>query len=455
MSENGFFDAENSKKLSLKKILEAAETDELKSFIVHYARSDKKLATLLKAKFARHLTFSPEDDRYKIILDNIIPARSGKSVPSFSDIKLWSSVADDFTDQAQDAMALGKYAESWMILKAVLTKIDYLTTIYGLHHTEINRIYQKAISMLFQLSESVLPRPLKERMIDDMLEMMYKSYFHLKSEINNIPHILISEFLPVEKKRLEACFLKHLAVPFEEEKAHWLALWIMIQKGQEEIIKKIPSQIDNPPLFHTAGFLYAYGLKKPAIILLENIIRQHPKDKPAYDRLMDFYLSEGMTTAYLHLCETQLLSKGEFYWLDCMKKVPEASISGTFISGLEKKLIDKHYTNRKLLFEFYITFKYWDGLLQYLKMQDDIDWIQLPFHTLYHVMPEEVEQIFFGKLDHFLKMHFGEFTQNKCKNIIYELHKKGLQALILKTKKWLQLNYPDRTKLLEIINSYI
>lgn len=455
MSGNGVFDAENSKRLPLKKILEVAEADELKVFIQQYAKTDKRLATLLKAKFARNLTFSPEDDRYKIILDNIIPPKTGKHIPSQSDIKLWTSIAEDFTDQAQDAMALGRYAETWMILKAVIAKIDYLTTIYALQHAEINKIYQKAISLLSQLLEIVLPRPLRDRIMNDLFDLMDKSYFHLKPQPINIPYILISGFFPSAKKRMVDCIQKHLEITPEEEKAHWLALWIMVQKDQAGITKNMPSSIGNPPFFQTAGFLYAYGLKKKAITLLENLVHHHPTDKSIYHRLMDFYLAEGMTAPYLNLCAAQLLHKGEFYWLDCMKKIPEAEIPPQFLSDLEKNLIDQYYKNRKLLFEFYNTFKRWDGFIQYLKMQDDIDWVNLPFQKLYHAMPEEVGALFLEKLDYFLKLHFGEYAQNTLKTLITELHKKELPLLVAKTRKWLQSNYPDRTKLLEIINSYI
>ncbi len=456
MSETGIFNSENQKKLPLKKILEVAEPDELKDFILQYAKSDKKLATLLKAKFARNLTFSPEDDRYKIILDNIIPPRAGKQVPSSSDIKLWTSVADDFTDQAQDAIALGRYAEAWMILHAVLSKIDYLTTIFGLHYNkEINIIYQKGLSILSLLTNQVLPQPLKERIMNNLSGMMDKSYFHLKSEIINIPFMLISEFLPSAKNHLEISILRHLEIENEEEKGHWLALWFLMQKYHNEKNISLPSNIINPPIFYTAGFLYAYGIKKMAITLLENHIHSQPTDKSSTVRLLEFYEAEGMYVPYLNLCAEQLLTKAEFYWLDCMKRIPETEISGEFLSRLEKRLLDKYYSNRKLLTEFYNIFKYWGGFLQYLKMQDDIDWVYLPFQRLYHAMPAEVEELFIHKLDQFLKSHFGEFSHNKLNNIIQELHKKGLQSLVAKSKKWLWSNYPDRTKLLEIINSYI
>ncbi|MBK8699972.1 MAG: SWIM zinc finger family protein [Saprospiraceae bacterium] len=180
--------------LSISNILNHVSKEELKNFLKTYAQTDRRLATALKVHFARRVDLQDNEKKYKSILDAVIrPVTSGNDKFKASEVKSLSQIANEFFDQAEDALALGEHSEAFILTKTALTKLCYTYHHGHYHETKLETDILRAHEILYQLSGWAKSQELVVAIRHFLAEIAHFSYYPYLSLRHNALMMLLKQ----------------------------------------------------------------------------------------------------------------------------------------------------------------------------------------------------------------------------------------------------------------------
>ncbi|NNE25841.1 MAG: hypothetical protein HKN09_03275, partial [Saprospiraceae bacterium] len=100
---------EESKKLSrlkLREFIDDLSNEELKSFILNYARSNAMFEMSMKAHFISRINIDNDGSKYKRLLDELVkPKTSSNNKVGATQVRTIALIIKDFVDQMLDALS--------------------------------------------------------------------------------------------------------------------------------------------------------------------------------------------------------------------------------------------------------------------------------------------------------------------------------------------------------------
>ena len=175
-------------------ILDQANKDDIRAFLLAYARKDKKLSTAIKVHFLSKAGGTSREN-ISAILDSIAPpvTTADKKMHNSSWLLLNRSM-EEFSNQTGDFISLLSHREAANIIVESLFKLYYLVSKYP---DKIDKILH-FVHRFTELTEDLfngIEAPMEKDQIKAMfLEISERSYFNTANNIDFI-HVLLSQKL--------------------------------------------------------------------------------------------------------------------------------------------------------------------------------------------------------------------------------------------------------------------
>jgi len=428
-----------NRKLSLSEIINQVNEDDLKAYLIQYAKNDSGFEMALKAHFVSRVTTGNEDEKYYRILSQIIKPRT-LSNPKISvkDKKIINIILHDLTFQMGDLTSTQNFRESYYVIKNCLDKIAYLQHKYQWQSKSIELCRLSFISGLeFLLSSDIAPG-LRAEIEHDMYELALKSYVFPSS--SDIWHCMYKSesWSSTQKKKLVENLLQKYALQKENQELIFLIL--LLSYGNTENYKQVLFSINHQEIFNglirlikeghfevanhiisdkDLGYNYNTTILK-CIILHEQ--RQYKAldnalldtDKSDYDTLGLDILLEKLSTNYVSNSVNTLLP-----WIETL----------TF----------------KMQCDIYSKAQSSQHLLSALEKKNDVEWIKVYDELLLEwELGSKLESLYQKVILDFLDNHVGEKAIEYMNRVNHRLQSIGQHQMLSRIQKVLYDKYAHR-----------
>ncbi len=112
-------------KLTINAILDSVTQEELEGFVRNFARTNKPFSLALRTKFAAKVALSDNREKFGQVLDAAIKTfRKANDKISSAGVSQLQKILEELLGQADDAMALEHFAESWAMLAAIVGRFS-------------------------------------------------------------------------------------------------------------------------------------------------------------------------------------------------------------------------------------------------------------------------------------------------------------------------------------------
>lgn len=106
-------------KLTTSAILDSINPEELKTFVGKYAKQNRNFALALSTRFASSVSLTDNYGKYQQIFSQLVQSiRKKNNMMSAVGVKQFLRTCQEFLNQANDAIALQHFIESWAILSS-------------------------------------------------------------------------------------------------------------------------------------------------------------------------------------------------------------------------------------------------------------------------------------------------------------------------------------------------
>jgi hypothetical protein len=441
------------KRLNITDILDNVSKDELISFVHAYAREDKKLSTALKVHFARILESEHKADKYKSILNSILPPVSNKSRKfGIADLRSLAKVLDDFYGQMQDCLALKEYLEASYILEASLFKVSYVLhfahqqydVLVGLSvrfHEAINDFAREKIS-------PALMQSLKKMLFD----LSNTSYYEIFQPKANAFHNLM-ELAKISER---AHFYNHAIDSYQrsnnttQKEFLFVTIWLFTPSKQYKVWLE---SIKENKLSAITITKHLQEIKKgnKAQELLSLYITKQGFDKDIALKLIELLSIENNLPNLIKHILFCLETTKDYVWVTRAKKMMD---NNRFLDlyGTVDEWIKNHQAN--------VSSEFIKSHLRCsentdLMMDDiarnlfDIESIHAYEDIIYFSDSKTVANLYIYHIDDYLDNHIGIATAAYMKDLRLHINKTGMRDIIIPIVKHLSIKYSDRPYLAE------
>ncbi len=197
-------------------ILEQANKDDIRAFLLAYARKDKKLSTAIKVHFLSKAGGTSREN-ISAILDSIAPpvTTADKKMHNSAWLLL-NQTMEDFSNQTGDFISLQSHREAANLIVESLFKLYYLISKYP-DKTDKLVFYVHRFTELTEDLFNGIEAPMEKDQIKNMfLEISERSYFNAANKYDFV-HVLMDQKL-LNKKELQGLIEIYSALFSEENK---------------------------------------------------------------------------------------------------------------------------------------------------------------------------------------------------------------------------------------------
>jgi hypothetical protein len=452
------------KKLTTISVLNSVDADALKNFVRAYARTDKKFALSLKARFAHAVEVENDKEKYLQLLQatfsSVITTKDKIRYNSLQQIQL---VITDILDHVEDAIALEHYSEASDILQAIIIKLSPNIKRAENHEDRILTPLNSAFSFLRNLIKKDLAPELKRETWQFCFEN-FDGREHRKYGTN----AYFLEFLldlTTEKKDAKTLLEKietELANTFDKKKRGILLLFKM----------KLVNQFEKTSL---AAFIDE-NLEEPEVLMaaIKNSIQQKKygdakqlalqgldmqKNVTVRNELDDILLNIALKTQQIPditiYARKRFLVTYEFHFYHILKntvtKAWKKEVKNVMVlmeqqpfSPQKKNTYAKIFAEEKML----------KDLVGFIKNNRSLDLLEKYDVQLIDEFKNDVFELYEELLDGYLRNHLGRQTSVKIKNIFHHLKNIGAKKLVYKLAKQYREEYPERHTLMEELDMF-
>ncbi len=452
------------KRLTTISVLNSVDPEALKNFVRAYARTDKKFALSLKARFAHAVEVENDKEKYLQLLQATFSSvTTTKDKIKYNSLQQIQLVINDILDHVDDAIALEHYSEASDILQAIIIKLSPNIKRAENHEDKILALLNTAFSFLKNLVKKELAPELKEEIWQFCLEK-FDGREHKKYGTN--AHFL--EFLldlTTEKKNANILLEKietELSNTFDKKKRGLLLLFKMklvdrfkktslaafINENLEEpevLLAAIKNSIDQKK-YDDAKVLALQGLEMQKNVKVRNKLddillnialkTQQKQDITTYSR------KRFLVTYELHYYQIlkNTVTKG---WKKEVKNILNLMEEQSF-SPQKKNTFAKIFAEEKM----------YSDLIEFIKKNRSLDLLEKYDKQLIDDFKNEIFELYEELLDGYLRNHLGRQTSEKIRDIFYHLKNIGAKKLVYKLAKQYREQYPERHTLMEELNMF-
>ncbi|MFK7773882.1 MAG: SWIM zinc finger domain-containing protein [Saprospiraceae bacterium] len=452
------------KRLTTISVLNSVDPEALKNFVRAYARTDKKFALSLKARFAHAVEVENDKEKYLQLLQATFSSvTTTKDKIKYNSLQQVQLVITDILDHVDDAIALEHYSEASDILQAIIIKLSPNIKRAENHEDRILALLNSTFSFLKNLIKKDLPPELKGEIWQFCFEN-FDGREHKKYETNTHFLAFLLE-LTTEKKYAKILLEKinnEIANTFDKKKKGVLLLFKM----------KLVEQFEKTSL---SAFIEE-NLEESEILLaaIKNAVSQENYDDAKHlalkglemqknvtvrNELDDILLNIGLKTQHIQditiYARKRFLVTFEFHFYQILKN--------TVSKGWKKEV--KNLLNliegqpfspqKKITFaEIFAKEKMHKELIEFIKKNRSLDLLEKYDIQLIDDFKKEIFELYEDLLDGYLRNHLGRQTSTKIRDIFYHLKKIGAKKLVYKLAKQYREEYPERHTLMEELGMF-
>lgn len=452
------------KKLTTISVLNSVDPEALKNFVRAYARTDKKFALSLKARFAHAVEVENDKEKYLQLLQaTFTSVTTTKDKIKYSSLQQIQLVITDILDHVDDAIALEHYSEASDILQAIIIKLSPNIKRAENHEDRILDLLNSAFAFLKNLIKKDIPPELKKEIWQFCFEN-FDGREHKKYGTNSY---FLTFLLDLTSEKNYAVILlekidSELGNTFDKKKKGILLLFKMKLVEQFEktsLSTFIENNLEEPEVL-LAAIKNSMSQKKytdAKQLALKGLEMQ--KNVPVRNELDDILLNIGLKTQFnqdiTKYARRRFIVTFEFHYYQILKN--------TILKGWKKEvkslvsLIEelpfspqKKNTIAKILAEEKMD----KELIEFIKDNRSLDLLENYDVQLIESFRKEVFNLYEDLLDGYLRNHLGRRTSTKIRDIFYHLKKIGAKKLVYKLVKQYRDEYPERHTLMEELNMF-
>ncbi len=452
------------KRLTTISVLNSVDPEALKNFVRAYARTDKKFALSLKARFAHAVEVENDKKKYLQLLQAAFSAViTTKDKIRYNSLQQIQLVITDILDHVEDAIAMEHYSEASDILQALIIKLSPNIKRAENHEDRILDLLNSAFSFLRNLIKKDLPPELKREIWQFCFEK-FDGREHKKYGTNT--HFL--EFLldlTTEKKDAKVLLEKietELENTFDKKKRGVLLLFKM----------KLVNQFEKTSL---SAFIDE-NLEEPEVLLaaIKNSIEQKQyadakhlalqgldmqKNVKVRNELNDILLNIALKTQQIKdvtiYARKRFLVTYEFHYYQILKNTFNKGWKKEVKSLIELIEAQPFFPQKKnTLAKILADEKMYKDLIEFIKANRSLDLLEQYDAVLIDEFKSEVFELYEELLDGYLRNHLGRQTSIKIRDVFYHLKNIGAKKLVYKLAKNYREEYPERHTLMEELDMF-
>jgi len=452
------------KKLTTISVLNSVNPEALKNFVRSYARTDKKFAIALKARFAYAVQVENEKDKYLQLLSSTFNSvKTPKDKINYHAISQIKSVVLDILEQVEDTIALEHFAEASLMLEALIIKIAPNIKRAERHEEKMINLLSKSIDRLKKLITLDIPQELKKDIwkfcllqTDSREHKKYQTQHHFfellleLTETNDAADIFIKkideqlQFVFEKKKKGELLLIKmKLLEKFENAN---LNDFILENLNESEVLLAAIQNAIKSENFIDAKRLSLQGLENQKSVIVRNEIE---------NALLSISLKTQQTRDIVIYSRRRFLVTYQVDYFNTLKE----NYSGEWnaeVDNLLSSIKKQPYTPNKkeTIANLLGTENRNLELLNYIKKIRSLDLLQKYDTQLMDDFRKEVFVLYEDFLESYLRNHLGRQTSVKIKEIFYHLKKIGAGKLVGKLTRQYREQYPERHTLIEELGNF-
>ena len=447
------------KKLTTVAVLNSVNSEALKNFVRAYARTDKKFALALKARFAYSVNVGDAKEKYIQLLQSTFSAvRNSKDQLNYNAVQQIESVVKDILEQMDDAIAMEHYAEAASILQAILLKLAPNIKRTDNHKNKIIDLMALAFSGLNGLIKKDLPPELKHDIWKFCLEE-FDQKEHRK--YNTQPYFFKLLLQLVSEKKQANLLLKkiddQLIYIFDQKKKGTLLLFkmkLLEQFDKNLLFNFIEKNMTEPEVLLAAvhhailqeNYDDARHLATKGLALQKSIIAKNKLE----DYLLNIALKTQQKQDITIYSRKRFLITYQFHFFQILKNTVKKSWKKEVFALINEIKSQPYFPQKKAtLARIFAEEKMNKELLSYLKNIRSLDLLQKYDLQLIENFKSEVAALYEDFLESYLRNHLGRQTSTKIRDVFFHLKNIGLKKLVYKLKKEYRIQYPERHTLME------
>ena len=450
------------KKLTTVAVLNSVNGEALKNFVRAYARTDKKFALALKARFAYAVNVGDAKEKYIQLLQSTFSAvRNSKDKLNYNAVQQISSVVKDILEQMGDAIAMEHYAEAASILQAILLKLAPNIKRATNHEDKIIELMILAFSGLGGLIKKDLAPELKQ----DIWKFCFDEFDQKEHRKYNTQPYFFKLFLQLifEKKQADALIEKideQLIYIFDQKKKGVLLLFKMklLELFQKDhLFEFIEKNMAEPEVLlaavHNAiqheNYTDAQHIAIKGLAIQKSILTKNKLE----DYLLNIALKTQQTQDIVIYSRKRFLVTNEFHFFQILKNTIKKGWKKELHLLLDQIKSQPYFPKKKeTLATIFAEEKMDKELLNHLKKIRSLDLLQKYDLQLLEKFKEDVYELYEDFLESYLRNHLGRQTSTKIRDIFFHLKKIGAKKLVYKLKKEYRIQYAERHTLMEEIS---
>lgn len=447
------------KKLTTVAILNSVNPESLKNFVRAYARTDKKFAIALKARFAHTVQVEDNREKYFQLLQSTFNAvKNAKDKITYQGFQQVQIVIKDILEQIDDFIALENYSEANSILQAIVLKLSP-----NIKRAENYQDRMVALLVLaFEKLDTLVKKPLAPELKKEIWKFCldeFDSREHKKYQTQIHFFKLLLE-LTTEKKHADMLITKideQLEYTYEKKKKGELLLVkmkLITRFNKNELSAFIKENLEESEVllaaikngilqenFKEAKDLALLGLASQKSVLVKNELddlllnialkTEHLQDIVTYSRKRFLITYESHYYQILKNSFTQNWATEVESILEIIKKQP--------YTPNKKETLALIYSKEKMNLE----------LLNYIKKIRSLELLEKYDLQLVDDFKKEINELYEDFLESYLRNHLGRQTSQKIRDLFFHLRKIGAEKLVRKLARQYREQYPERHTLME------
>ncbi len=434
------------KSLTVNIILDHLDSDELKEFVLSYARKNPAFVHRLKSKYARKIELVDNRVKYKYILDSVVgPRRRPEDKLYVRAIKEFKTISMDLLDQSEDCISLLQFTEAKVILTSVIYKTEYIVHAYHSDHKYFKEIRARCILILKTLiQQSIAPELVLE--IHHFLTELSQASFYRFTAING--YYLLYAALPLGRNDLRDGLLDMLVLIANEQRDSReiiivLSLISILSLDCRFASKFLTSRsdIDKSIIYVNSLMQHGYHLlaQKAAKILLSHFgTSDHLKDT-----MMQASAAIGDENNHQKMATNLLMNTSQYrYYLELEPYLSKKERIDLLLNIAAKKK-DKPLLISKVVVEL-INLNARNEALHIFRQELKIDNLTDFIEVVNYLSEQEFNTTYIAVVDSYLSSHVGIMASHKVNHYRHELDMQCDHKYVRLLDKLIIEKYPER-----------
>mgnify|MGYP001422006673 CR=1 FL=1 len=444
-------------------ILEKITHDELKKFVREKSEQNPTFRNVFLSSFA-HQNTNESKELYAKQVKSIL--RTASDLDGFIYWNQADSVGKQISEllrTAQKQLENKNFRSAIYICGAVMEEMTAALQFADDSNGDIGGNIDYAFELLCNIAQEKLPEELRKKLLEYCLSSFENRIFsswdwHL-GVLQIGSEIITNE---EEAQQILSCLDKVKLSEFEQEEAHSIKLTIIKKtKGPLEAEKFIAQNLSNPNLRREAiqKAIHDKAYEKAITISKDGIV-QDEKDKPGLakewcDWLLKIAQAQKDKEKIIEYARLLFIDnfrqEQDYYHL--LKNNVQPEIWNTFVEVIIKDIIaKKRWLDFDLIAKIYIKEEWWSRLLELIKQNPSLDYIDHYEKYLSKYFPDALVLLYGNEIVKYIKNSTGRnHYQTACK-YLRRMIKLGGREMVEKIVSDFRQQYPQRRALIEELN---